>query len=208
MEKLTWVSKLVDTSAIDPTPKNYKIKTQLGKARLLESLKQFGLAGNCVVNYHPSKKGRYVLIDGNSRLDEAKAKKTKQLWVSMPNRALTPKEFKLMSAMFDFAKAGEVDVEEIKKDHGTSSDFFKAWQMEIPMHALDKIGKKGKVVLPKVKAGSKTTGGDVQGTSATVMVNLFLSQSQHKKFRKQEEKLAKKYKTDNTTETVYKKFMQ
>lgn len=144
MNTITWSSKRVLVAAIDPTPTNYKIKSDLGKERLRQSLKQFGLAGNAVCNYS-LKKDRFDLIDGNSRLEQAKEKKEKWMWISVPSRRLAPKEFKEMSAMFDFAKAGEVDVERIEQDLGTSKSFFDKWGMLVPMSVLDSIGKNAQV---------------------------------------------------------------
>lgn len=202
--KIKWSSKLVDVASIKPTPTNYKIKTELGQERLKQSLKMFGLAGNVVVN--PDGKG-YVLIDGNSRLIEAKEAKEKKIWVSVPNRRLTPKEFKQMSAMFDFAKAGEVDTERIFKDLGTSKDFYNAWSVEVPMEILDKIGKHTKVDIKEFPDSKKTKGTDSAGAANVMMIQLFLTSKQEALFRKQEEKLAKKFKTDNITDTVFKAFM-
>ena len=108
MKAITWSSKLVQVSTSKPTPTNYKIKTDLGKERLALSLKKFGLAGTVVLNTD------FTLIDGNSRLEEAKKEKQKTIWASFPNRKLSPAEFKEMSALFDFAKAGEVDVDRIQ----------------------------------------------------------------------------------------------
>ena len=79
MKQITWSSKLVQVSKIKPTPTNYKIKTDLGKERLALSLKKFGLAGTVVLNTD------FTLIDGNSRLEEAKKEKQKTIWASFPN---------------------------------------------------------------------------------------------------------------------------
>jgi hypothetical protein len=206
MKQLTWKSREIKVSLIDPTPENYKIKTEQGRERLKQSLKQFGLAGTVVVNYHPTKKGRFILIDGNSRRDEAIEKKEKTLNASVPSRPLTSKEFKLMSAMFDFAKAGEVDVERIRKELGKTSDFFAEWGMNVPMEMIDKIGKKGIVVAPKVKA--KTVGAAEVGDSNVFMRNLFFNKKQADAFDKQMEKLQKKFKTTNVTDTVFKAVMK
>lgn len=140
---ISWKSIRVLTSSIDPTPTNYKIKSDLGRERLKASLKSFGMAGNAVCNYS-DKKGRFTLIDGNSRHDRAIADKEKWMWISVPSRKLTPKEFKEMSAIFDFAVAGEVDIERIEKDLGTSRAFFEKYKMLIPARVLETIGKNSK----------------------------------------------------------------
>jgi len=199
-----WIVKEVNVSSIKPTPTNYKIKTDLGKERLALSLKKFGLAGSVVCNTD------LVLIDGNSRLLEAKEKGLKKIWVSMPKKKMSPKDFKEMSAMFDFAKAGEVDMERIEGDLGKTKDFFDQWKMTVPMHLLDKMGKNAPVVKypEQSKAGSKgkTNAASEIGVTDIKMVNLFFSTNQERDFRKMEEVLMKRFKTDNVTDTVFKAF--
>lgn len=141
MKQITWYAKEVNTASIDPTPTNYKIKTELGLARFRASVKSFGRAGTVVCN--PSDKpGRYNLIDGNTRWEDAVANKEKRIWVSLPSRKLSPKEFKEMSAMFDFAKAGEVDMDRIKGDIGSHKDFYDKYGLEVPLALLDTMGAK------------------------------------------------------------------
>jgi hypothetical protein len=194
---IEWTSKLVEVSKIKPTPNNYKIKTDLGKERLQQSLKQFGLAGNVVISTD------FVLIDGNSRLEEAKAKGLKKIWASMPSRPLTAKEFTEMSAMFDFAKAGEVDIERIQKELGTSADFYERYKMEIPLNLLEKMGKNTEraAVVKNLEYPEEQV-----EQSDSKIVQLFFNTKQEAEFRKIEEKLKKKFKTDNTTDTVLKVF--
>lgn len=202
--KIKWVSKLVDVAKIKPTPKNYKIKTELGQERLRQSLKQFGLAGNVVINTD------FTLIDGNSRLEEARAKGEKKIWASLPNRKLTPKEFQEMSAMFDFAKAGEVDIERINQDLGSTEDFYKKWGMTIPLDMAAKMGKSaGRAVAeldyPEEGSGKKAKGeASAPEVSDIRMVQLFFSEKQEKEFRSIEQKLSAKFKASNTTEFVLK----
>lgn len=50
-----------------------------------------------------------------------------------------------MSAMFDFAKAGEVDTERIKTDLGSHKDFYNKYGLEVPLALLDTMGARGKV---------------------------------------------------------------
>lgn len=199
MKQITWSPKLVDIKNIKPTPNNYKIKTDLGKERLQQSLKMFGLAGTVVCNTDLS------LIDGNSRVEEAKERGEKKIWVSMPNRKLTPKEYQEMAAMYDFAKAGEVDMERIEKELGTKEEFFKKWALEVPMHLLEGMGKGAPVVAGK---GKKTEVIDEAPlpVSDIKLVQLFFSAKQAVEFRKWEEKLLKKFKVDNTTDCVYQAF--
>lgn len=197
--KITWSPKKVAVKDIKHTPNNYKIKTDLGRERLQASLKAFGLAGTVVCNTD------LTLIDGNSRLIEARENGEKFIHVSIPNRKLTPKEFQEMSAMFDYAKAGEVDVERIQKEIGTTQDFYKKWGMEVPLELLNKLGNNRPASdLDDLEYP------DNGGTSSTAevndikMVQLFFSEKQEAEFRKIEEKLKKKFKTESTTETVLK----
>lgn len=208
---IEWASKKVKVVDIEPTPNNYKIKTDLGKQRFQQSLKKFGLAGNAVVN--PKMKngkhtGKYVLIDGNSRVEDAKEKGTKEIWVSIPNVPLTDKQFIEMSAMFDFAVAGDVDTERIKKDLGTTADFYNAWGWEVPMELLSGMGKapKNAVASQNLEYPGEKKGKTIAGQEVTdiKMVQLFFSQKQEEEFRKWEEKFGKKHKVEGTTNIVLK----
>ena len=126
MNTITWSPKLVDINKIKPTPVNYKIKNALGAERFKESLKNFGLAGTIVCNTD------LTLIDGNSRLEEMKARKEKKIWVSVPDRKLSQKQFTEMSAIFDYSTAGDVDIKKIERDLGTSKDFLERYSMVVP----------------------------------------------------------------------------
>jgi DNA-binding cell septation regulator SpoVG len=197
---IIWVPKKVNVKDIKPTPNNYKIKTDLGKERLATSLKAFGMAGTVVVNTD------LCLIDGNSRLEEAKAKKEKTMWVSMPNRKLSPKEFTEMSAMFDFAKAGEVDMERIKKELGTHKDFYERYRMEVPLELLAGMGANAKIERDKKLQFPEDE--EAVEVNDIKMVQLFFNTKQEAEFRKIEEVLKKKLKVDNTTDCVLKAFRQ
>jgi len=200
---IEWMSKQVAVEKIKPSPTNYKIKTDLGRERLQTSLKKYGLASNVVVNQ--AEKGYYYLIDGNSRLKEAQDAKLKTIWVSLPSRKLSPKEFKEMCAMFDFAKAGEVDIEAIDRDLGTSEDFYKTWAREIPLALLSTLGaKQSNDKLPGVQGGKDKVGKIEDVNSDIRLVNLFFTEKQESEFRQLEIKLAKKFKTSSTTDTILK----
>jgi hypothetical protein len=203
-EPFQWSTKWVDINKVKPTPKNYKIKTALGQERLKESLKQFGIAGTVVVNTD------LTLIDGNSRLQEEKDKGKKKIQVSYPNKKLSPKQFLEMSAMFDFAKAGEVDIERITGDLGTSRDFLERYNMKVPTRLLDNIGAKkvkeyqAEKQVKKDKQAAKVT--EDQNLNDIVMIQLFFTNEQAEDFRKWEDKLKVKFKTKSTTDTVYEAF--
>lgn len=201
LAKIKWLVKEVPIGRVTPTEKNYKLKTELGEERLRMSLSLFGLAGTVVTNA-PDPKGNFNLIDGNSRRVDAIEAGEKTLNISYPNRRLTPKEFKEMSAMYDYAKAGEVDMDRIEKDLGTTSDFFKRWSREIPMHLLNNMGAKANVKDLQFPDRKKKNG-EIESNDI-VMVQLFFNTKQEAEFRKIEEKLAKRYKVDNTTMVVLK----
>ena len=203
---ITWTPKKIVHSKIDPTPNNYKIKTEVGLERFRKSKELFGLAGTTIVN--PSGNGRYTLIDGNTRHDDTKGKE-KFLWCSVPNRKLTPKEFEEMSGMFDFAVAGHVDIERLIKDKGKTKDWFDKWNLDVPMEVLETLGSKVHVedIQHPSKKNKKTSGGE-NGSSITpdnvCMVNLFFTTKQKEEFEKMIIKASKKFSTDeDVTDTVF-----
>lgn len=193
---IKWIPKKVKVAMVKPTPNNYKLKTALGKERLTKSLQLFGLAGTVVVNTDLS------LIDGNSRLEQAKEQGEKEIWVSMPNRKLTPGEYKEMSAMYDFAKAGEVDMDRINSELGDKETFFQKWNLEVPQELLSKMGAQ-KSLNVEYKKGEPLEAPD---KDVVIMVQLFLTEKQEAEFRKMEEKLKVKFKTQSTSELVMKVF--
>lgn len=208
MKQIKWSSKQVEVKKIKFTPKNYKIKTDLGKERLKQSLKLFGLAGNVVVNTD------LTLIDGNSRVEEAVAAGDKKIWVSVPDRKLTPKEFNEMSAMYDFAKAGEVDIDSIQNDLGTREDFFRRWSMQIPPAMQERLAGMGKgatvkgVELEYPEEGEGTSGKEDK-MSDVRMIQIYLQgQKQEDEFRAMEDTLAVRYKSTNITDTVLMAFRE
>lgn len=196
MIPITWKTTLTDVSKIKPTPNNFKIKNALGSERFLTSLKNFGLAGAVVCNTD------YTLIDGNSRVEQARVKGLKKIDVSFPSRKLTTKEFDEMSALFDFAVAGDVDIERIEKELFKTKDIYAKWGMPVPMNLLDSMGANAKI---KAKdAPIKPL--DIEEPNDQRMVQLFFNIKQEAEFRKMEEVLMKKLKTNSTTETVLKVF--
>lgn len=202
LPKITWKPIEVDIRKVRPTPKNYKIKTDLGRERLTQSLEMFGLASTVVCNTDLS------LIDGNSRLEQARERGEKKIWVSVPNRKLTPKEYVEMSAMYDFAKAGDIDMERIEGDLGTKEDFYKKWNLEVPMHLLDKLGNgfKPDSKGSKIEEGGKGKKAAVSLPDDVFLVQLFFNEKEETEFRKLEEKLKVKFKATSTTELVLKVF--
>ena len=203
MKSITWTSKKIKIADIQKTPKNYKIKTDLGKEQLQASVKAFGLASNIVVN--PLGNGKYVIVDGNSRYDDCKEKGVKEVWCSLPDRKLSPKEFKEMSALFDKLRAGEVDEEGILRDLGTTKDFFETYKLQVPAHLLENLGARATPVAVEKGTASKGKAplGEVDPLG-TFVIQLVFNTKQEAEFRKLEDKLSKKFKTETTAETVLK----
>jgi hypothetical protein len=214
---VVWKSKEALLSEIAFTPKNYKIKTDLGRERLQTSLGKFGLANSVTVNpFSPAdmkklgvtdlKGKKYVLIDGNSRVTEAMEKGIKKISISYPAKPLSIVAFREMSAMFDFAKAGEVDLDRIQGDLGSMSDFYKAWGLEIPFEQLEKMGSKAdtkELLYPEEGTGKNGKKTAEPMVSDVRMVQLFFTEKQEAEFRKMEERSQKKLKHENTTDFVW-----
>jgi len=203
-KEIKWISREVFVANIAPTPKNYKIRNDLGLERLRASLKSFGLAGTMICNWS-GKLGdttKLVLVDGNYRREEALAKGEKKVWVSLPSRALSASEFKEMSAMYDYAKAGDVDIESINNDLGNTKDFYDKYHMQVPIEHLEKMGKGAKLPDKGLQYSGGKKGEATEEVSDIRMVQLFFNEKQEAEFRKLEDKLRKKYKTQSTTDTV------
>lgn len=193
MKPITWKTKETDVSKIKPTPNNFKIKNALGSERFLTSLKNFGLAGAVVCNLDNT------LIDGNSRLEQAKIKGLKKIDVSFPSRLLTVREYTEMAALFDFAVAGDVDIERIEKEIFKTEDMYARWNMAVPMELLESMGSNA-----KIKPNGKKEEVEVIEQPTQMKVELFFTPEREQQFRKIEERLMKKFKTKSTTETVFK----
>jgi len=124
-QTIKWKNVEVLVSLIKPTPNNFKLKTEDGTARFKTSVNEYGLAGAVILN------ADYTLIDGNTRVEKAKELGHKKIWASMPDRKLSAKEFTEFAAMYDMARAGEVDVLRIKEELGDTASFFKKWGFEL-----------------------------------------------------------------------------
>lgn len=133
--KIKWKAVEVEVAKIKPTPNNFKLKTEEGLSRFRTSVEAYGLAGVVILNTD------LTLIDGNTRIERAKELGQKKVWASIPDRKLTSKEFTEFAAMFDYARAGEVDVKRIQDELGTTKSFFEKWGMELPELALKNLAK-------------------------------------------------------------------
>lgn len=193
MKKINWRSIEVLVAKIKPTPNNFKLRTEAGLARFRHSIKKFGRAGTVVLN------ADYTLIDGNTRIEDAIEVGEKKVWASIPDRKLTPKEFTEFAAMFDMARAGEVDVLRIKEELGTTKSFFKDWGMEMPGAALNKLAElEANEAVVNPTASRKIA--DEAKEIALKPISLLFTASESKEYITIAESLYKRFKVDNVTD--------
>lgn len=202
--RIKWYVVIAKVKDIQKTPSNYKIATELGMRMLEGSLGLFGLAGTIICTWAGKygDKTKLILVDGNSRHTKAVDDGEKTIQVSVPDRKLTPAQFIEMAAMYDRARAGEVDSERIDAELGKTSDFFSKYGMSVPMGKLAGMG---------ANADQSLQFPDKQGKQAEPVINqlqvmLFFEPKEEVLFKKMEEKLKKRFKTGNTTDTVFKAF--
>jgi len=190
-KQIKWKAVEVLISKIKPTPNNFKLKTEEGLSRFKHSVESYGLAGVVILNTD------YTLIDGNTRIEKAKELGEKKVWASIPDRKLTSKEFTEFAAMYDFAKAGEVDIERIKDELGNTESFFKSWGMDIPMKAQQKLKEMENAKIearPSLKKGEKFT--ELNYKPLTLSFNV----KDADEYLSIAESLYKHFKTDNLTD--------
>lgn len=193
LKPITWKAISVEVAKIKPTPNNFKLKTEEGMFRFKQSIEKYGLAGTVILNLD------YTLIDGNTRWEEAKAKKKKYIDASIPNRKLTPKEFLEFSAMYDMARAGEVDVLRIKEELGTTDQFFKDWGFALPQKALNQLAeleKKEAVINPTAARAIKEEAKEIP----TSRITLLFTKAEADEYIKLAEGLYAKFRVDNVTD--------
>jgi len=190
-KQIKWKAVEVLISKIKPTPNNFKLKTEDGLSRFKHSVESYGLAGVVILNTD------FTLIDGNTRIEKAKELGEKKVWASIPDRKLTPKEFTEFAAMYDFAKAGEVDIERIKDELGTTESFFKSWGVDIPMKAQQKLKEMENAKIearPSLKKEEKFT--ELNYKPLTLSFNV----KDADEYLSIAESLYKHFKTDNLTD--------
>jgi hypothetical protein len=193
-KQIKWTVKEVLVSQVKPAPTNYKLKFDEGMKRFATSVESYGLAGAIILNTD------YTLIDGHTRLEKAKEMGLKKIAASMPDRKLTPKEFTEFLAMYDMARAGEVDMLRIKEELGTTESFFKKWGLELPETALSKLAeleKNEKVINPtSLRATPETV--------ETARITLLFTPEEAEEYLRLSEKLYKHFKVDNVTDLALK----
>lgn len=191
-KKIQWQPKKIKIAEIKANPNNPKLLNQLGLERLKASLDAFGLAGTVIVNTD------MMLIDGHSRLKEAIAKGEKFIWASMPNRKLTPKEYKQMNAIYDMATASDIDEKLLAQALGSDRKAFEQFSIQLPKELLGKLGAKAeKFVYPEESV-------DVERKEADVNQRLiFLTTKQAEQFDKWEETCMELFKAKNLTDFIF-----
>jgi hypothetical protein len=192
---IKWKVIEVELSKIKPTPNNFKLKTEDGSARFKTSVDNYGLAGSVILNLD------LTLIDGNTRVEEAKRMGMKKIFASIPSRKLTAREFTEFAAMYDMARAGEVDIKRIKDELGTTESFFKKWGIEMPKVSLNKLAElemQDKVVNPTAKrdTGIKEI--------ATRQLTLVYTNQEAEEVITMAEAIYSKLKVTNLSDLVYK----
>jgi len=198
MKQITWKTIKKKISWLKPTPKNYKIAVEDGSARVDKSLEKYGFAGSMIANVDGT------LINGNRRTEKLKKKhgNNYMVEVSIPSRKLTPKEVQEFAAIFDFARAGETDLAEIKKDYGTTAGFFKVWGIHMPKTAVDNLKELEKATINPRIDGGKPTKKEEQSVSKPL--TLMFVGKENEQFITMAEKLYPIFKTDNVTDLSFK----
>lgn len=195
---IQWRVKRIPISKIKPTPNNFKLKTEDGLARFNSSVERYGRAGAVIVNKD------FTLINGNTNIAKAKELGETMVDASIPDRQLTAREFLEFSAIFDEARAGQVDLLRIKKEIGSTNGFFKAFGLKMDQVVLDNLAElekaDGKIIATKQSLDKPK---QVAGPSPLTL--LFTAQ-ENQTVMKKAESLYTKYKVDNITDLVYKIF--
>lgn len=118
---LTWTPKFVAVEWLKENPKNPKVITPAGRRLLRKSLERFGLAGTIPCNLDG------MIIDGHSRKADLVERGILEVWVSLPSRELTAREYREMNAAFDLAKAGTADALMLEETFG--AEFLEEWNV-------------------------------------------------------------------------------
>lgn len=111
-KELIWQPTKVKVADLKENPNNPKVLNEKGKARLQRSLSKFGLAGTIICNKDLN------IIDGHSRKKDLEENGVKDVWVSVPSRQLTKKEYDEFNAIIDLARAGDPDMKMIEENIG------------------------------------------------------------------------------------------
>lgn len=119
LEPIKWQLVEVDKSKIKRNPNNPKIRDRKGYARLQKLREKYGTIFDGIVN------ADYSLIDGHARLEQEPEGIGNYF---IPSRQLAEEDYKELNALFDLAKAGDIDeqiIEEIFND-----EFFDEWELD------------------------------------------------------------------------------
>lgn len=118
-EEIKWSLVEVDAKDVKVNPDNPKERNENGMNRLKKSLSKFGIVYDGICNKD------LTFIDGHSRF-ELNEKGTLRVFV--PSRQLDEDEYKEMNAIFDSAKAGDLDIEFVKEMF--TEEQFDYWDLD------------------------------------------------------------------------------
>jgi hypothetical protein len=126
-EKITWrLEENLDKSKIKINPNNPKVRDREGYERLQKLRDQFGTIFDGILN------ADYSLIDGHARLEQEPTG-TGNYFV--PSRQLSEDEYKELNALFDLAKAGEID--QLILEEQFTEEFFEEWNIKSKKQDLE-----------------------------------------------------------------------
>lgn len=118
-KKIKWSPKQVRAGDLKTNPDNPKIHDDEGFELLRKVTAKYGLifAGICNKDL--------TLIDGHKRSKLSKANDL--VWVFVPDRQLTPAEYKEINSLYDQARAGTIDKKSLEKQF--SDKYFDEWKI-------------------------------------------------------------------------------
>lgn len=195
MKNITWKTYVKPLTWLKPTPINYKLAVDDGSERLNQSMKKFGFAGSLIANLDGT------IINGNSRKAKLLKEGNKTCEVSLPSRKLTPKETQGFAAIFDFARAGEVDLASIKKDFGTTKGFLEMYGLDMPAAAVKNLQELEKA---KINSNAKRSSKAKAEVIVSKPLTLVFTASEHAEFIAIAESLYSTFKCDNITDFLMK----
>lgn len=138
-KKIKWTLLPVRAGDLKPNPHNPKKRDDAGFAKLKRSVERFGLVFSGIVNKD------LAYIDGHSRNELSGPDAMVNVFV--PSRQLTEKECMEMNAIYDIARAGEVDLQILESNMPEA--FFTDWDIDKSKNNIVHFEAKPKVAGPK-----------------------------------------------------------
>lgn len=119
-KKIQWQLIPVRAGDLKHNPDNPKKRDETGMRRLRKLVGKYGLVFSGIANKD------LTIIDGHSRSELSNP--DEQVQVFVPNRQLSPQEYKEMNAIYDLARAGEVDMQIMEEQF--KEEFFEEWEID------------------------------------------------------------------------------